>query len=77
VTDLAGVWCHAPAETVGARHAARQGSRPAGHPGADYVPELIALAQRASPTGLAPRFDVDTSTPLDLVALTPWLRGLP
>ncbi|MCF8516828.1 MAG: ROK family protein [Rhodobacteraceae bacterium] len=75
ITDLAEVWCHAPPETVGARYAARLGNRPTGHPGADYVPELILLAQRATPTGLAPRFDVDTTGPLDLAALTDWLHA--
>jgi len=76
VTDLAEVWCHAPPETVGARYAARLGQRPAGHPGADYVPELVALAGRAAPTGLAPCHDIDTTRPLDLPALADWLQGL-
>ena len=76
VTNLAEVWCHAPPETVGARYAARLDQRPAGHPGADYVPELIALARRATPTGLAPSHDVDTSRPLDVSGLTNWLQRL-
>lgn len=76
VTDLAEVWCHAPPQTVGDRYAARLSLRPPGHPGADYVPELIALAARATPTGLAPRHDVDTTRPLDLPALTGWLQGI-
>jgi glucokinase len=75
LTDLAEVWCHAPPETIGARYRARLDKRPAGHPGADYVPELIALADRAVPTGLAPFFDVDTTEPLDLPAITAWLRS--
>ena len=76
VTDLAEIWCHAPPETVGARYSSRLDKRPAGHPGADYVPELIALAGRATPTGLAPRHDIDTTEPLNLALLTDWLRGL-
>lgn len=76
LADLAEVWCHAPPETVGARYAARLDKRPAGHPGADYVPELIRLAQRAAPTGLAPMFDVDTTQPFKLSAATEWLRSL-
>ncbi len=76
LTDLAEVWCHAPPETIGARYGTRLDKRPAGHPGADYVPELIALAGRAAPTGLAPRFDVDTTLPLDLSALKGWLQRL-
>lgn len=73
VTDLAELWCHAPPEVVGARYAARLDSRPKGHPGADYVPELMAMAARAAPTGLAPRRDIDTTVPLDLAALLDWL----
>lgn len=73
VTEVAEVWCHAPPDTIGARYAARLGSRPAGHPGAEYVPELIALAHRARPTGVAPRFDLDTTQPPDLAALRRFL----
>lgn len=74
VTDLLEIWCHAPPETVGARYQARLDKRPKGHPGADYVPELIELAKRATPTGLAPRLDLETTAPADLSAVTAWLR---
>jgi glucokinase len=74
VRDLAEVWCHAPPKMIGARYLARLDRRPKGHPGADYVPELVALAARATPTGLAPVFNVDTTRPLDLTALTAWLK---
>ena len=74
--DLAEVWCFAPPETVGARYAARLDDRPAGHPGADYVPELIELARRAEPTGLAPRLEVSTTTPIDVKSVTSWLHDL-
>jgi len=69
------LWCHAPPETIGARYAARVGSRPAGHPGLDYVPELIALAGRAEPTGRGPRHDVDTTRPPDGAALAEWVNA--
>lgn len=74
VTDLAEVWCHAPPEVIGARYGARLTQRAAGHPGAEYVPELIDLAARATPTGLCRRFDVNTTAPLNQQALTDWLR---
>ena len=77
VTGLAEVWCHAAPEVIGARYAARLGDRPPGHPGADYVPELIDLAARAEPTGLAPRYDLETTGPTDMGALTAWLATLP
>ncbi|MGB5560217.1 MAG: ROK family protein [Paracoccaceae bacterium] len=76
ITDTAEVWCHAPPETVSARYSARLGSRPTGHPGAEYLPELMTLADKASPTSLAPRHDVDTTKPLDVHTLTAWLNDL-
>jgi glucokinase len=76
VSELAEIWCHAPPDVIGARYDARLGARPAGHPGREYVPELVALAARAAPTGLAPRLDVDTTRPLDTGALAGWLRNL-
>jgi glucokinase len=73
------IWCEAPPETVGARYAARLGQRPAGHPGADYVPELIALATRAKPLNIGANFTVDTTAPLPLAQLLAWLQaqGIP
>ena len=62
-----------PPDTIGARYAARVGTRPAGHPGLDYVPELIALAGRAKPTDRGPRHDVNTTLPLDSAALAAWV----
>ncbi|MFB2550188.1 ROK family protein [Ensifer soli] len=61
VTAIAELWCHAPPEVLAERYAARLDSRPAGHPGADYIPELVALAGRAAPTGLADAFAIDTT----------------
>lgn len=59
------VWCHARPDTVADRYASRAGSRPVGHPGLEYVPELRALAARAAPLGGFPRIDVDTETESD------------
>jgi glucokinase len=67
------LWCEAPPETVGARYAARVDSRPAGHPGRDYVPELVALAGRARPLGRGPVLRIDTTRPADAAALTGWI----
>lgn len=75
VTEIVEIWCQAPPETIGARYGARVGERPPGHPGHDYVPELVALAERARPTGLAPVRDVDTTRPLDLAPLTGWIAA--
>lgn len=66
--QIAEIWCAAPPEVIGARYGARAASRPAGHPGMDYVPELVSLAARAEPLGPAP-IRVDTTEPLDISAL--------
>jgi glucokinase len=69
------VWCEAPPEEVGRRYAARVSLRGPGHPGLDYVPELVALAGRAAPTGERPVLRVDTTRPLDLPATLAWARA--
>ena len=73
VTETLELWCAAPPDTIGARYAARVDSRPTGHPGLDYVPELIALADRALPIARGPCLTIDTICPLDLAALTGWI----
>ena len=70
---IAEIWCHAPADLVGARYGERVGQRSAGHLGLDYVPELIALAQRAAPLGEFPLYRVDTTQPTP--DLTEWLEA--
>lgn len=61
ISNIVEVWCHAPPEIIGERYAARVASRPTGHLGAEYVPELIDLAARARPTGRFPVLEVDSS----------------
>ncbi len=68
------IWCVAPPETIGVRYANRTRDRPAGHPGKDYVPELIELAARAEPLRLGPILEVDTTTAADAGAIVAWLN---
>lgn len=75
VTEVLELWCEASAEEIGARYAARVGKRPPGHPGSEYVPELIELARRAAPVGLWPVMRVETATRPDTRALLEWIRG--
>lgn len=65
ITEVVEVWCHARPDTIADRYSRRAGSRPAGHPGLDYVPELRALAERARPSGGFPLIEVDTEQPVD------------
>lgn len=67
------LWCHAPATVVAARYEARIGTRSAGHPGPEYLPELIALHARAAPIGRGPCLDIDTTQPLALDPVLSWL----
>lgn len=74
VGQTAEVWCHAPGEVLADRYRARLDQRPAGHPGAAYIPELVELAKRAEPLRRGPLFDVDTTQPIDFDAIAAWLR---
>lgn len=64
IASVVEIWCSAPADVIGERYRARVGTRPKGHPGEEYVPELIALAARAKPFGISPVISVDTTRPL-------------
>ncbi|UVC08587.1 ROK family protein [Rhizobium sp. TH2] len=75
VGQIAEIWCHAPGEVLAERYAARLDERPAGHPGASYIPELIELASRAEPTGLAPLYRSDTTMPASYDAIAAWARS--
>lgn len=69
------VWCHAPGPVLAARYGARTATRSAGHPGLDYLPELVDLNERARPIGGGAVFHVDTTEVLPLDDLTRWIRG--
>ncbi|MCF1480973.1 MULTISPECIES: ROK family protein [Rhizobium/Agrobacterium group] len=73
ITQIVELWCHAPAKTIGERYRSRLENRLPGHPGASYIPELIELAQRAEPIGLAPVLDIDTTQPKDAKAILDWM----
>jgi predicted kinase len=69
------VWCHAPPAEIGRRYAERVAGRSGGHLGLDYVPELIALAERANPLKDYPAFDTDTTARFDLEGFMRWLES--
>ena len=73
IEQTAEIWCHAPGEVLAERYRARLDQRPAGHPGAAYLPELIELAKRAEPLRRGPVLDVDTTKPIAFDAITQWL----
>lgn len=67
------LWCHAPGPVLAERYLARAATRSPGHPGPEYVPELIALNARAAPIGRGPCLAIDTSAPLDAEAVLTWI----
>jgi len=70
------VWLSVSPELVGARYAKRVGLRRNGHPGPEYVPELIELARRAKPLGGFPLIEVDAASAYDAEALSIEARRL-
>lgn len=74
ISDTAELWCHAPPDVTGTRYAARIAARPPGHPGAEYLPELILLAAKAAPMGIGLVHSIDTTIPFDITVVLNWLR---
>ncbi|CAI2784428.1 Uncharacterised protein [Serratia grimesii] len=73
VTQVLEVWNQISAKLATERYAARLGQRSTGHPGAEYLPELRALAERAMPMAIGPVIRVDQALPLEIDRLVDWL----
>ncbi|KQT51955.1 transcriptional regulator [Aureimonas sp. Leaf454] len=73
VDAAAEIWCTAPPVLIGERYGRRARLRPPGHPGVEYVPELVALAERARPLGLTEMIEVDTTRAFDVEPIRQWL----
>jgi len=59
VTAVAEIWCQLPGELAAQRYKSRLANRLPGHPGEEYIAELIALAERAEPMQLGPVYIAD------------------
>lgn len=70
---VAELWCKVPGSVAGARYASRLQDRLPGHPGAEYVPELIALADRAGPMSCGAVMTIDTTREPDMEAIMSWV----
>lgn len=73
IEHVAELWCKVPGSVAGERYASRLKDRLPGHPGAEYVPELIALADRAEPMGCGPVMTVDRTLEPDMDAIMAWV----
>lgn len=69
------VWNQIPGELAATRYAQRLEARRSGHPGEEYLPELLKLADSAQPMAIGEVFSVDQVKPLDARTLLSWLTG--
>ena len=75
VTEVLEIWCQVSAQTAGARYEARLGEREAGHLGAEYIPELKILAEKAQPMELGQVYYSDQEKPADIIAIKHWINN--
>ncbi|HDC4341597.1 TPA: AAA family ATPase, partial [Klebsiella quasipneumoniae] len=75
VEQVIEIWNHISPELAVARYASRLATRPPGHPGEEYLPELAQLAGRAQPMSLGPLLTIDQQRPLEITAVIHWLEG--
>lgn len=67
------VWNQISGELAAERYGSRIGQRSKGHPGAEYLPELRALAERATPMAIGPVFRVEQAQPVEIGKIVDWL----
>ncbi|MEF0942218.1 ROK family protein [Rhizobium sp. BR 362] len=73
VDRVAELWCKVPGAVAGDRYGRRLKDRLPGHPGAEYIPELVALADRAEPMQCGPSMIVDQTKEPDMDDVTAWI----
>ena len=73
VDRVAELWCKVPGAIAGERYASRLKNRLPGHPGAEYVSELVALADRAKPMECGPVMAIDQTKEPDMDNITAWI----
>ncbi|MBB4273408.1 ROK family protein [Rhizobium mongolense] len=76
VERTAELWCKVPGNVAGERYASRLKERLPGHPGAEYIQELVELADRAEPIGCGPFLIVDQTTDPDMQAVVNWISEI-
>lgn len=68
------IWVQASAELVAERYKNRCGCRIKGHPGEEYIPELMLLAERAEPMNLGKVYTFDQNNNLSHDELILWVK---
>jgi len=75
VSEVLEIWCQISPHTAGSRYEARLSERVAGHLGAEYIPELKILAEKAQPMELGPVYYSDQEKPVDIDAIKQWVNS--
>lgn len=73
IEHVAELWCKVPGSVAGERYVSRLKDRLPGHPGAEYVPELIGLADRAEPMACGAVMTIDQTQEPDMETILAWL----
>lgn len=73
VTQVLEIWCQISPQTAAARYEARLGERLPGHLGAEYIPELKVLAEKAQPMELGSVYYSNQEIPADINAIKTWI----
>jgi len=76
VDHTAELWCKVPGHVAGERYASRLKDRLPGHPGAEYVSELVTLADQAEPIAVGPVMTIDQTRQPDMPAITDWISAV-
>ncbi|MFP1727451.1 AAA family ATPase [Lonsdalea quercina] len=67
------IWNQISPERVAERYSQRCHCRVKGHPGEEYIPELIALAEKARPMALGPVYTVIQDKKIETERLISWV----
>lgn len=73
ITTVLEIWNNIPGQLAVQRYAQRLDVRREGHPGEEYLPELLKLADSAKPMSLGPVYTVEQGKLMDSGALVEWL----
>lgn len=76
VDRIAELWCKVPGAVAGERYASRLKDRLPGHPGAEYVGELVVLADRAEPMGCGALMTVDQTKEPNIDDIAAWISDV-
>lgn len=68
------VWVKASGELVAERYKKRCGHRIKGHPGEEYIPELVLLADRAEPMNVGKTYTFDQDNNGNALELINWIK---